>query len=128
VSDADITPDGVWDADDPIYDSEIEGDEPMAYPQRGNGNRGEKKEPYVHKDNRGSMFENDRIENDKSPDFKGSINVNGTVYWINGWKNGGEQGKKRYLSLSVQKQDDHMRDGRDQASPPQESSKRRGSW
>ena len=108
-----------------LIESEIEGeDEPVAF-NRGRGNGGEQKPKYEHKENRDSMFVNDNIENDKSPDFKGSINVKGTVYWINGWKNASDGGKK-YISLSVQEQEAHMRDRGERQ--PQAKPQRRGDW
>ncbi len=60
---------------------------------------------YVHKPNRGSMFENDDKQKETQPDLKGSINVKGTVYWINGWKDITPTGK-HILSLSVQEQEE----------------------
>ena len=35
--------------------------------------------------NRGSIWKNKRKEMDTHPDFTGSINVDGTEYWLNGW-------------------------------------------
>lgn len=54
--------------------------------------------------NRGSIFINDRKEQDSHPDWKGSINVNGTDYWISGWKKSSKEGKK-FISLSVREKD-----------------------
>lgn len=68
-----------------------------------NGNS--KKEPYKHKTNRGSMFENDHKTKEQQPDFTGSVDVNGTIYWISGWKEMTGTGKKR-LSLSVKEQEE----------------------
>ena len=50
--------------------------------------------------NRGTLFRNDRKEGDKSPDFKGSINVGGADHWINGWIRQSKTGEK-FMSLSV---------------------------
>ena len=63
------------------------------------------KEKYTHKTNRGSLFENEHKEKDTQPDFTGSINVNGTVFWISGWKEMTQAGKKK-LSLSVKEQEE----------------------
>jgi hypothetical protein len=65
------------------------------------------KQPYKHKTNRGSMFENDHKSKDQQPDFTGSIDVNGTIYWISGWKEMTGTGKKR-LSLSVKEQEERQ--------------------
>jgi hypothetical protein len=98
-----------------------------------NGN----KEPYKHKTNRGSMFDNDRKTKETQPDFTGSIDVNGTVFWINGWT-GMTQNGKRKLSLSVQPQEErHPQTKHDdeqigwggnlpKGSPPQKPT--RGGW
>lgn len=54
--------------------------------------------------NRGFVAVNDRKENEKHPDYKGSLNVNGVEYWISGWKKTTKAGKK-ILSLSIQPKD-----------------------
>lgn len=51
--------------------------------------------------NRGSLFRNDRKESENHPDYKGSINVGGTDYWLSSWLKTSKDGK-RYMSLSVQ--------------------------
>lgn len=80
------------------------------------------KPPYKHKQNRGSMFENDHKTKDTQPDFTGSVDVNGTVYWISGWKDM-VNGKKK-LSLSVKLQEE-----RPQSQQPQQTQTRqRASW
>lgn len=50
--------------------------------------------------NRGSLFKNDRKDDAKFPDYKGSINVNGTEYWIGAWIKVSKDGAK-FMSLSV---------------------------
>ncbi len=82
-----------------------------------NGKRGENKTPYKHKPNRGSMFENDDKQKDSQPDFKGSIDVEGVIYWINGWKDTTMAGKHR-LSLSVTHQEE-LDQPREQGQPRQ---------
>ena len=54
--------------------------------------------------NRGALFKNTRKETDKHPDYKGSINVDGTEYWVSSWLKVSGKGEK-YLSLSVQPKD-----------------------
>lgn len=56
-------------------------------------------EKFVHRENRGSLFNNDRKESENNPDLKGSINVEGKLYWISAWQ------QEKYLSLSVQPQE-----------------------
>ena len=36
--------------------------------------------------NRGSIWKNDDKQNDKHPDFKGSLVVEGVEYWVSAWK------------------------------------------
>jgi hypothetical protein len=50
--------------------------------------------------NRGALFRNNRREADTDADFRGSINVGGTEYWLNGWSKTSKAGEK-YLSLPV---------------------------
>lgn len=78
---------------------------------------------FQHKVNRGSMFENDKKTEDRQPDFKGEINVNGQLYWISGWKELTQKGTKR-LSLSVQEKQEE----RAAAAPRQQFQRRASSW
>ena len=54
--------------------------------------------------NRGAMFKNTRRETDRHPEYKGTLDVNGTAYWISAWLKVSAQGEK-YMSLSVQPKD-----------------------
>jgi len=66
-------------------------------------------EKFVHKENKGSLFKNDKKETESQPDLRGVINVEGKEFWLSGWKNFDDSGKLKRLSLSVQpKQDDDM--------------------
>ena len=40
---------------------------------------------YEQKDNSGSLFKNDRKENDKQPDYKGTVKIGGVEYWQSAW-------------------------------------------
>ena len=51
-------------------------------------------------ENRGVLFKNDKDGNAARPDYKGSINVNGTDLWLSAWIKEGQKGK--FMSLSVQ--------------------------
>lgn len=57
---------------------------------------------------RGSLFTNKKKENDKHPDFNGSLNVNGTEFWISAWKKESKAGEK-FLSLSVRPKQEQTR-------------------
>ena len=50
--------------------------------------------------NRGSLFRNDKKTDEKHPDMSGSINIDGTEYWISGWKKQSKAGTG-FISLSV---------------------------
>jgi len=56
--------------------------------------------------NRGAAFLNDKKGNDRAPDFKGNINVEGKDFWLSMWlQTQGENSKapgERYVSFSVQ--------------------------
>lgn len=49
--------------------------------------------------NRGTLFKNDRKEQDSHADYNGSINVGGQEFWLNAWIKEGNKGK--FMSLSV---------------------------
>ena len=52
------------------------------------------------RENSGSMFKNTRKERETHADMTGEINVNGKLYWINGWRKVDRNGNP-WLSLSV---------------------------
>ena len=47
----------------------------------------------------GILFKNDRKEEDRQPDYKGSATIQGVNYWLSGWIKEGTKGGK-FLSLS----------------------------
>lgn len=55
---------------------------------------------YEKRDNTGSLFVNDRKQQESHADYQGSIMVGGVEYWLNGWKKQTRNGKS-WLSLSV---------------------------
>jgi len=55
--------------------------------------------------NRGSLFKNDKGDNEKRPDYTGAINVNGVDFKLSAWIKESKEGKK-YMSLSVQAKED----------------------
>ena len=50
--------------------------------------------------NRGSLFKNDRKDDAKFPDYKGSLNVDGVEFWLSAWLKISKEGTK-FMSLSV---------------------------
>jgi hypothetical protein len=60
--------------------------------------------------NSGILALNDKQGNDSRPDYRGSINVDGTEYWLSAWVKRGRDGTKlagqKYMSLSVQPKGD----------------------
>ena len=57
--------------------------------------------------NTGALFVNDKQGNEKRPDSKGSINVEGVEYWISAWRKTSKDGSKKFLSLQVERKDTH---------------------
>ena len=51
--------------------------------------------------NRGSLFKNTKKEKETHPDMNGSINIDGTEYWISGWTQVSKKTGEKFLSLSV---------------------------
>jgi uncharacterized protein (DUF736 family) len=68
--------------------------------------------------NRGSLFKNDKKEEEKHPDMNGSINIDGTEYWISGWKKVSKAGSG-FISLSVRPKQEQTR----QSSQPTKKAK-----
>ena len=50
--------------------------------------------------NRGQLFKNDRKDDAKFPDYKGSLNVEGVDYWLSAWIKVSKDGQK-FMSLSI---------------------------
>jgi len=67
---------------------------------------------YTPKDNTGSLFRNEQKKNEKSPDYTGSIMIDGSEKRLSAWLKEGKKGK--YLSLQIsdpmprQKRDEDM--------------------
>ena len=52
------------------------------------------------RDNSGVLFKNENKDNEKKPDYKGSIMVDGNEYWLSAWIKEGKSGKFMGLALS----------------------------
>ena len=61
-------------------------------------------------ENSGLLAKNDKQGNESRPDYRGSINVDGTEYWLSAWIKTGRDGTKlagqKYMSLSVKPKDE----------------------
>lgn len=56
--------------------------------------------------NRGSIWKNEKKETEKHPDFTGSLNVEGTDYWVSAWKRKeGAPDRAPVLSFQIKKKD-----------------------
>jgi len=56
---------------------------------------------YVQPDNSGSLFKNDKKENDRQPSMRGSAKVNGQEFWVSAWTNTSQKGDK-YISFKLE--------------------------
>jgi hypothetical protein len=64
--------------------------------------RGETEMEYDNR-NRGALFRNDDkgSNDDKERDYSGTLDVEGTEYWLSGWVRTSKKSGKKYLSLSI---------------------------
>ena len=51
--------------------------------------------------NSGTLFKNDKGDNDKRPDYRGKIDINGTEYNLSAWVKVMKDGTGKFLSLKV---------------------------
>ena len=62
--------------------------------------------PDFDNTNRGALFkttDDDKVEG-KHPDYRGTINIRGTEYWLSAWLKTSKKGE-RYMSLAVKPKD-----------------------
>ena len=55
---------------------------------------------YEMRDMTGSLFVNNRKEKDTHADYKGTIKIGGSEYWLSGWKK--HSNGKDWISFAVQ--------------------------
>ena len=55
---------------------------------------------YQQKEGQGSLFKNDK-QNDRQPDFKGTIMIKGVLYSVSAWNRTSQNGKE-YISLQAE--------------------------
>lgn len=51
----------------------------------------------------GVMFENDKAGNEKRPDWKGSMEIDGVHYWCSGWSR--QSAKGPLISMKLEKKE-----------------------
>lgn len=73
--------------------------------------------------NSGALFKNDRKETDKHPDYKGSLNVDGSEFWLSSWIKQDRNGKT-YMSLSIQPKEEQRKPTISQRAAPARQSAR----
>lgn len=61
---------------------------------------------YGLRPGQGSLFRNERKQSDRHPDYNGSINIDGTEFWLSGWLKDGKKGK--FLSIALGKPKDQQ--------------------
>jgi hypothetical protein len=52
------------------------------------------------RDNSGVLFANDKKDNEKAPNYKGNMMVDGQEYWLSAWVKEGKSGKFMGLAVS----------------------------
>lgn len=55
---------------------------------------------YEQKDMTGSLFPNDKSDNQSRPDMRGTVTIDGTKYSLSAWNNTSKGGKD-YMSIKV---------------------------
>jgi len=63
--------------------------------------------------NTGALFKNDKGGNDKRPDRRGKINIEGVEYKLSGWLRTPKQGGDQFLSLKAERADKQPEPGRE---------------
>lgn len=75
---------------------------------------------FTRKDGDGVLFKNDDRKNDRAPNYRGNILINGQEYWLSGWLKESKSGDK-YMSLSAQPKQAQYHHGAAKNPPAQRS-------
>lgn len=59
--------------------------------------------------NSGAVFPNNNKQSDRSPDYKGTLDANGTEYWVSAWVKTSRNGID-YLSISLTEKEEQQQD------------------
>lgn len=59
---------------------------------------------YEQKDNAGSLFKNDKMKNEKSPQYTGTVKIDGVEYYQSAWVQETKDGRK-YFSQKFTRKD-----------------------
>lgn len=60
---------------------------------------------FKHKECRGSIFHNEKKENEDDRDYNGACLIDGKEYWVSGYKNTSKNTGKTYLGLMFKSKD-----------------------
>ena len=58
------------------------------------------------RDNSGVLFANDKKDNEKAPNYKGNMMVDGQEYWLSAWVKEGKSGK--FMGLAVSPKEEYQ--------------------
>lgn len=58
---------------------------------------------YETKPNTGSLFKNDKMKNENSPQYNGTVNIDGVEYWQSAWVNEMKDGRKYFAQKFTRK-------------------------
>lgn len=49
--------------------------------------------------NRGALFKNDKKSEDRDPDYRGNLNIDGKEFWLDAWINTAKKDGRKFMSL-----------------------------
>lgn len=71
---------------------------------------------YEQKDNTGTLFINNRKQNDRQPDRTGTVMIDGVEYYLSGWDKSGPSGDRINLAVTKKEAKQEQRQDAKQAS------------